>query len=122
MKKTVMIIEDQTSTRKLLKHFLGHNYTIVEKANGKEALDSFASGTKVDAIITDMLMPEMTGLDFLRNYQKQFAEKTPPVIMLSSVENSTEKLKCFQLGVRDYVTKPFNPEELKIRLSNVFVN
>ena len=118
-----MIIEDQTSTRKLLKHFLGSSYNIVEACNGKEALDSFASGTKVDAIITDMLMPEMTGIDFLRNYQKErFTEKAPPVIMSSSVENSTEKLKCFLLGVRDYVTKPFNPEELKLRLSNVLAN
>ena len=122
MKKTVMIIEDQLSTRKLLKHFLGHNYHIVEKANGKDALDAIATGTKVDAIISDVLMPEMTGIDFLRIYQKQFTEKAPPVIMLSSVENSTEKMKCFQLGARDYVTKPFNPEELRIRLNNVFVN
>jgi two-component system chemotaxis response regulator CheY len=122
MKKTVMIIEDQQSTRKLLKHFLGNAYNVIEKANGKEALDSIADGAEVDAVITDVLMPEMTGIDFLRNYKKQFTGKIPPVIMLSSVENSTEKLKCFQLGARDYVTKPFNPEELKIRLGNVFVN
>jgi len=122
MKKTVMIIDDQASTRKLLKHFLGSNYKVVEKANGKEALDSLAAGTKIDAVITDVLMPEMTGIDFLRNYKTQTAGNPLPVIMLSSVENSTEKLKCFQLGARDYVTKPFNPEELRIRLNNVFPN
>lgn len=117
-----MIIEDQQSTRKLLSHFLASSYTIIEKSNAKEALHSFLEGVKVDAIISDVLMPEMTGIEFLRQYQNQFIEKTPPIIMLSSVENSTEKLKCFQLGARDYVTKPFNPEELKIRLNNILLN
>ena len=117
-----MIIEDQQSTRKLLSHFLANSYTIVEKSNAKDALDSFSKGVMVDAIISDVLMPEMTGIEFLTRYHNQFTEKAPPIIMLSSVENSTEKLKCFQLGARDYVTKPFNPEELKIRLNNILSN
>jgi DNA-binding response OmpR family regulator len=64
-------------------------------------------------------MPEMTGIDFLRTYQKDKQEAMLPVLMLSSVENSSEKLKCFHFGARDYVVKPFNPEELLVRIKNL---
>lgn len=113
-----MIIDDQQSTRKLLKHFLGHSYNVIEETNCKSALATLATGTHADAIVSDILMPEMTGIDFLRAIQKTSAS-APPVIMLSGVENSSEKLKCFQFGAKDYITKPFNPVELRVRLKNV---
>lgn len=118
MKKTLMIIDDQKSTRMLLSHFLGRYFNVVEKSSAKEALDSLDENA-ADAIIMDVLMPEMTGIDFLRTYQNQKPDGMLPVLMLSSVENSSEKLKCFHYGARDYVVKPFNPEELLVRIKNL---
>jgi DNA-binding response OmpR family regulator len=122
MKKTVMVIDDQLSTRKLLSNYLGNYFDVVEFENAKTALESMRTGNVPNVIIADILMPEMTGLDLLRNLQEENSTVTPPVIVLSSVENSSEKLKCFQLGARDYIVKPFNPEELRLRISNVLIN
>lgn len=113
-----MIIDDQKSTRVLLSHFLGRYFNVIEESNAKTALDAI-DNCKADAIIMDVLMPEMTGIDFLRLYQKMHPDTMRPVLMLSSVENSSEKLKCFHYGARDYVVKPFNPEELLVRLKNL---
>lgn len=113
-----MIIDDQKSTRLLLSHFLGRYFNVIERSSAREALDTLDESA-VDAIIMDVLMPEMTGIDFLRTYQKEKQDAMLPVLMLSSVENSSEKLKCFHFGARDYVVKPFNPEELLVRIKNL---
>jgi CheY-like chemotaxis protein len=118
-KKTLMIIDDQPNTRLLLSHFLGNYYTIIEKAGAKEALESLNEGLNADLIISDILMPDMSGIEFLTVYQKQSHLKSTPVIVLSSVENSAERLKCFKHGARDFVIKPFNPEELHVRIKNL---
>ena len=121
MKKKVLIVEDQAPTRKLLSHYLGFFYQVIEKESAQAAIDWLNEGEKPAAIISDILMPEMTGIEFLRQLQK--ADLTvPPVMMLSGVENSTEKLKCFDLGAVDYMVKPFNPEELRVRISNMIGN
>lgn len=121
MKKQLLIIEDQASTRKLLGHFLGQFYDVVEKENAADALSWMNEGNKPNAIIADIIMPEMTGLEFLSALNDSGSE-IPPVMMLSSVENSSEKMKCFNLGARDYIVKPFNPEELRVRVGNFFRN
>lgn len=118
MKKQILIIEDQLSTRKLLSNYLGNSYKVTEKDNAKDALKWLELGNQPDAIIADILMPEMTGIEFLSTI-KDTNKSTAPVIILSSVENSAEKIKCFNLGARDYMIKPFNPEELSLRLTNI---
>ncbi len=122
MRKTVMIIEDQLSTRKLLSNYLANYFTVTEFENVKLALASMSNGNLPNAIVSDILMPEMTGMDLLRNLKELTGVNAPPVIVLSSVENSSEKLKCFELGAKDYLMKPFNPEELKLRLNNLLNN
>ncbi len=121
-KKTVLIIDDQKSTRLLLSHYLSNYYTVIEKAGAKDALDYLNQSPPADVIISDILMPEMSGIEFLTAYQKQKHPKISPVIVLSSVENSSERLKCFKHGARDFITKPFNPEELHVRIKNVLTN
>lgn len=121
MKKQLLIIEDQTSTRKLLSHYLGNFYDVIEKDNASDAINWLSEGNKPNAIIVDIIMPGMTGVEFLGELQNNNFD-IPPVVMLSSVENSGEKMKCFNLGARDYIVKPFNPEELRVRLNNVIRN
>lgn len=121
MKKQILIVEDQISTRKLLSHYLGNFFEVVEKENVVEAMNWLKTGNKPDAIVTDILMPDVTGIEFLSQL-KDTENDTTPVIMLSSIENSVEKLKCFNLGARDYLVKPFNPDELRIRINNLIKN
>lgn len=118
MKKQVLIIEDQLSTRRLLSNYLGNSYTVTEKENAKDAVKWLELGNQPDAIIADILMPEMSGIEFLSTFKDSNFKETP-IIILSSVENSAEKIKCFNLGARDYMVKPFNPEELSLRLTNL---
>jgi CheY-like chemotaxis protein len=75
MKKQILIIEDQLSTRKLLCHYLSHFYGVVEKENAKDALQWLESGNKADAIVADILMPEMTGVEFLSALQNSTLER-----------------------------------------------
>lgn len=118
MKKQILIIEDQVSTRKLLSHYLGNQFQVVEMESAIEAMNWLKEGNFPKAIISDIIMPDLNGLEFLMQI-KDTDQKDIPVLMLSGVENSTEKLKCFKLGAKDYVVKPFNPEELKVRLNNL---
>ena len=121
MKKTVMIIDDQPAVRKLLSHYLGKFYNVIEKSDANEASDFLNMGNRADIIIADVMMPVMTGIEFLQASVKKFGKALPPVLMLSSIENSAEKLKCFKYGAKDYIVKPFNPEELRMRLDNLIV-
>ena len=121
-KKTVLIIDDQKSTRLLLSHFLSNYYNVIEKDGAKDALEYLNNNADADVIISDILMPEMSGIEFLSAYKQQKHPKISPVIVLSSVENSADRLKCFKHGARDFITKPFNPEELHVRIKNVLTN
>ena len=118
-KKTIMIIDDQRSTRIMLSHYLGAQYEVIQRECAKDAVETLQKGVKADVIISDILMPEMDGLEFLVAYQKQQKGNASPVIILSGVENSAERLKCFKNGARDFLVKPFNPEELDFRIRNV---
>ena len=118
MQKTILIVDDQSATRMMLQHYLGHFYKVEAKEDADQALQWMKDGNGADVIIMDMLLPGITGIEFLSQAKKNIQD-LPPVIMLSSVENSTEKMKCFSNGARDYVTKPFNPEELRVRINNL---
>jgi lipopolysaccharide/colanic/teichoic acid biosynthesis glycosyltransferase len=100
-----MIIDDQASTRMLLTHYLGKFFNVIEKNSAKDAIECLKHGTPADAILADVLMPEMNGIEFLQASQTRFGTQMPRVLMLTSVENTTEKLKCFQFGARDYMIK-----------------
>ena len=118
MNKKILIIEDQLSTRKLLSHYLGNYFDVIEKDCAEDAIEWLNNGNYTDAIVADIIMPHMNGVEFLTRL-KQTPLSDSPVLMLTSVENSSEKLRCFQLGARDYLLKPFNPDELRIRLINM---
>lgn len=121
MKNQILIIEDQLSTRKLLSHYLQSSFEVVEMENAIDALRWMQSGGNPDAIIADIMMPEMTGIEFLKAL-KNTNLKMPPVLMLSSVENSNDKITCFKNGAKDYLLKPFNPTELSFRLHLMLAN
>ncbi len=69
-----------------------------------------------DLIVADIQMPNMNGNDFIKNIRASGFFKEIPLIMLSGIESSQEKVKCLKLGANDYMVKPFNPEELSIRI------
>jgi DNA-binding response OmpR family regulator len=111
MRHKILIIEDERSMRLLLENFLSKKYDIETKTDGQDALE-WLEGNLPDLIICDLQMPNMNGYLFLEKVRQRGFTKHTPIIMLSGVESSKERIKCYRLGAQDFLAKPFNPEEL----------
>ncbi len=113
--KTILLVDDDASLRRVLAHHLTEaGYQVLTAANGKEGLDVFTS-QQVEMVITDIQMPELSGLEMMR----RITVMSPDVIVLvitafGSIETAVEAMK---LGAYDYITKPFNREELLLTVS-----
>jgi DNA-binding response OmpR family regulator len=111
MKKKILIVDDERSICLLLENFLSQDYDVMTIENGQEALEWLESNLP-DLIISDIQMNNMDGYQFLTKVRQRGFTKHTPIIMLSAKSESKERIKCYQLGAQDYLTKPFNPEEL----------
>jgi DNA-binding response OmpR family regulator len=120
MKKKILVVDDELSIRMLLENFLGDEYEVITQENGYEALSWLQDGNKSDLILVDIDMPMLNGYDLTESIRKQEGMSTVPVIMLSSKQKSSDRIKSFEVGADDYLQKPFNPEELQIRIQAIF--
>lgn len=111
MKKQILVVDDELMMTTLLEFFLGEKYSVNSVSSGKEAL-LWLENNLPDLIISDIQMSEMDGFELLKIIRLGGFTKHTPVIMLSGRSESKERVKCYQLGAQDYLTKPFNPEEL----------
>lgn len=119
MKKKILVVDDERTTCLLLDNFLS-DYQVVTKNSGAEAL-TWLENNLPDLIITDIQMPKMDGFELLKEVRSKGFTKHTPIIMLSGNTESKERIKCYKLGAQDYLSKPFNPEELKeITIKNLF--
>lgn len=111
MRKKILVVDDDLSSCYLLENFLSKNYEVHSKSNAIEALN-WLNQNLPDLIISDIKMDKMDGLTFLKKVRTIGYTKHTPVIMLSGKIESSERVKCYKNGAQDYLTKPFNPEEL----------
>lgn len=110
---TILVVDDEILIRNVIKEYLlNEGYKVLEAEDGFDAL-RVLSDNKVDLIVLDIMMPKMDGFTCLSEIRKT---KNIPVIMLSARKEETDKLNSFDLGVDDYVTKPFSPKELVARV------
>jgi DNA-binding response OmpR family regulator len=116
MKKKILVIDDELSIRLLLENYLGKTYEVTTKSDGMEAMKWLQDGNLPDLIVADIQMPNLDGIQFIQQIRSSGFYKDIPLIMLSGIESSQEKIKCLKMGANDYVVKPFNPEELSIRI------
>lgn len=116
LKKTLLIVDDEPAIRLILEHYFASEYQVVLTANGQEALDWLRAGHQADAIVADYEMPLLNGLDFIRALRAWPAYESVPLLMLSGTDETSKKILCLRAGADDYLVKPFNPEELEIRL------
>ena len=116
MPKKIMVVDDKPELRTLLKSYLTQEgFDVAVASDGREAL-FVARREKPDLIILDLMMPEMSGYDFLRTYSR---EADTPVIILTARLEENDKVLGLELGADDYVTKPFSPRELTARVRAV---
>lgn len=119
MKKTLLIVDDEPSIRLILEHYFGGEYTVVLKSNGLEAMAWLEAGHSPDAIVADYDMPVMDGPDFIRQIRASRLHRDVGLIILSGKDSTSNKILCLRLGADDYLVKPFNPEELSLRILNL---
>lgn len=120
MGKKILVVDDSKFNRVILKNLLEPDYDIDEAENGKEALDYIENhASDIAAILLDLVMPVMTGLEFLqeankRNYMDQF-----PIIIVTSEKEMKQVEQCFDYGVSDFIRKPVNTEFVKKRVDRL---
>ncbi|WP_417608089.1 response regulator [Owenweeksia hongkongensis] len=117
--KQVLIIDDEPIMRKLLQQILKDKYEVILKENGREALEWMYSGNIPDLVVADLNMPEIDGFEYIEKVRESGFFNDVPLIVLSGEESSAERIKCLKLGANDYLIKPFNPEELGLRIDNL---
>lgn len=119
MKKKVVIVDDKESIAKVISFYLSAEYDFTYFENPLKAIAWLQQGTIPDLIISDIRMPEMMGdvfLDYLKNNE---LFKAIPVIMLSSEDSTSERIRLLEAGASDYILKPFNPLEIKVRIKKI---
>lgn len=116
-KLKILVVDDESRMRKLVKDFLAkQNYEVVEAGDGSEALDVFFGDKDIALVILDVMMPKMDGWQVckeIRNYSKV------PIIMLTARTDEQDELQGFQLGVDEYIAKPFSPKILVARVEAI---
>jgi DNA-binding response OmpR family regulator len=114
--RTILVVDDKANVRQLLSEYLtGQGFKIVTATNGREALYAARHETP-DVILLDIMMPEMDGYEFLREYRR---ERSVPVIIITAREEETDAVLGLELGADDYVIKPFRMRELVARVRAV---
>lgn len=113
----VLLVEDNKNLRSILKDYLTTiTFTVDDYNNGLTALQHF-SQYKYDICILDVVMPNMNGFELLQEIRKK--DEEVPVVFLTARDSKEDKIKGFQLGCDDYITKPFNIEELVLRIEAI---
>ena len=116
MKSKIMVVDDEMHIRELVRFYLDKaGFDTIEAANAEEALD-IVENQYIDLAVVDIMMPGMDGFELVEQ-MRQYREF--PVIMLTAKSQSKDKLRGFSLGIDDYVTKPFDPDELMARVKTI---
>lgn len=119
MSKTVMIVDDSASLRQVVSMTLkGAGYEVVEACDGRDALGKLG-GQKVHLVISDVNMPNMDGLTFVREMKKNPTYKFTPVIMLTTEAGEEKKAAGQSAGARAWVVKPFQPQQMLAAVSKL---
>jgi DNA-binding response OmpR family regulator len=113
----ILVIDDESRMRKLVRDFLTKKgYDVLEASNGEEAMEVFYEDKDIDLLILDVMMPKMDGWQVCREVRKT---SKVPIIMLTAKSDERDELLGFELGVDEYVTKPFSPKILVARVEAI---
>lgn len=117
-KQTILLVEDNRDMQTYIQNVL-RDYHVVSAYNGVEGIEKLANN-KVDYIITDYMMPKMNGEEFIEKIKTE--NNSLPVLMLTAITDIQTKFRMLRLGIDDYITKPFEEEELLLRIKNGLKN
>ena len=113
----VLVVDDEARMRKIVKDFLvAKDYKVVEASNGEEAIDIVYEDKDIDLVLLDVMMPKMDGWETCREIRKV---SQVPIIMLTAKSDETDELLGYNLGIDEYITKPFSPKILVARIDAI---
>lgn len=113
----ILVVDDESRMRKLIRDFLVRSgYEVLEAEDGEMAVDLFLSVKDISLIILDVMMPKMDGWEVCREIRKN---SKVPIIMLTAKSSEADELKGFDLGIDEYISKPFSPKILVARVEAV---
>lgn len=113
----ILVVDDESRMRKLVKDFLSrNNYDVLEAENGEQAVDLFFEVKEIALLILDVMMPKMDGWQVCREIRKY---SKVPIIMLTAKSDEKDELLGFELGVDEYISKPFSPKILVARVEAI---
>ena len=113
----ILVVDDESRMRKLVRDFLvKSNFEVLEAGDGEEALDIFYKDKDIALIILDVMMPKMDGWQVCREIR---VNSQVPIIMLTARGDERDELQGFQLGVDEYISKPFSPKILVARVEAI---
>ncbi len=115
----VLVVEDQADLREYLRQLLSPAYEVLTATDGQDALEVLAREAPVDLVTTDAMMPRLSGTELLAQLKADPARAGLPVLMLTARADDTFRLASLTLGVDDYLTKPFVPAELLVRVATL---
>jgi len=113
----ILVVDDESRMRKLVKDFLNRaGYQVLEAGDGEEAVDVCFSTKGIDLLVLDVMMPRMDGWEVVREIRKV---SEVPIIMLTAKDQENDELQGFDLGVDEYISKPFSPKILVARIEAI---
>lgn len=119
MNKTVLIVEDHPFMKMLLHQLFSEKFNVVCVENPILALHWMDKNPNPILILSDLAMPEMDGFELLSNLKGSAFFRQIPVIILSGLNDSKDRIKCLELGANDFIAKPFNPDELLLKANRL---
>jgi signal transduction histidine kinase/ligand-binding sensor domain-containing protein/AraC-like DNA-binding protein len=117
----ILVVEDNLDMQKFLYDQLSEQYHVTLAQHGKEGLE-LCRETLPDLILSDIMMPEMDGLEFCRNVKEDVLTSHIPIILLTAKSGTEDQVIGLEEGADDYITKPFNPEALQLKIRNILEN
>ncbi len=115
---SIMIVDDNADLLQFLRDYFSKEYNVLTATNGKEALQ-LAHEQQVQLVISDVMMPEMDGIELCRTLKADMQTSHIPVILLTAKSESSDVLEGYQSGAEAYVSKPFDPDILQLQVSNI---
>ena len=116
-KLKILVVDDEARMRKLVSDFLvRQNFEVLEAGDGAEAIDIFFADKEIALVILDVMMPKMDGWEVCREIRKY---SKVPIIMLTARGDERDELMGFELGVDEYISKPFSPKILVARVEAI---
>lgn len=117
-KETILIVEDNKDMRSYIRTLLVGNYRLFEAGDGQEALEIVQKHT-IDLIVSDLMMPVMDGMELSRCIKENLATSHIPFLMLTALRSDVQEKRSFEIGVDEYLCKPFDEEVLRLRIRNI---